>query len=104
MRPLAAAVVSSRYTSQLLQVYSSQILYRVCWYVAVVLQIVGEESGADCSSLSSMDTPAWPAGKEPVAKLRFQVRAILIRLMHSQPLHPAVRICSAFHEYDLQIT
>eukprot|EP00878_Enallax_costatus_P020136 GHUV01021268.1.p3 GENE.GHUV01021268.1~~GHUV01021268.1.p3 ORF type:complete len:134 (+),score=37.81 GHUV01021268.1:691-1092(+) len=37
------------------------------------LQLVGEDSGADCASLDSVDQlQVWPAGKEPVAKLRFQ--------------------------------
>lgn len=39
------------------------------------LQLAGDDSGADCSSLDSVDQPqVWPAGKEPIAKPRFQVR------------------------------
>uniref|UniRef100_A0A383VRU7 DUF7755 domain-containing protein n=1 Tax=Tetradesmus obliquus TaxID=3088 RepID=A0A383VRU7_TETOB len=46
-----------------------QVMQQIC-------SLVGEESGADCSSVSSMDAPVWPAGKEPVAKLRFQEGAV----------------------------
>ncbi|KAF6257027.1 hypothetical protein COO60DRAFT_1526268 [Scenedesmus sp. NREL 46B-D3] len=41
-----------------------QVMQHIC-------SLVGEESGADCS-VSSMDAAAWPAGKEPAPKLRFQ--------------------------------
>jgi hypothetical protein len=66
------AAAAGRY---MLVISSAALLALLPCCPAVLLQLVGEESGADCSSLSSIDTPAWPAGKEPVAKLRFQVRA-----------------------------
>lgn len=51
----------------------------ICSVPPFCLQLVGEDAGADCSSLDSVDQPqVWPAGKQPATKPRFQVRSTVI--------------------------